>query len=75
VFDSSDEGPFASAFYYVGAFQTRDKLIGFNRSIAPIKLYQFKNYKIESFEFVPGKNGCVVFGTDDEDFGASIHIN
>ncbi len=72
AFDSSDIGPFASAFYYVGAFQNRNGLIGFNRSNAPIKFYQFRNYKIEAFEFVPGKNGGVVLGTDDEDFGASV---
>ena len=72
AFDSGDEGPFSSAFYYVGAFQNRNNLIGFNRSIAPVKLYQFKNYKIEAFEFVPGKSGGVIFGTDDELFGASI---
>lgn len=72
---ATDLGPFASAFYYVGAFQNQNNLIGFNKSPAPVKLFHFKNYKVESFEFVPGKTGGVVFGTDDEKLGASVYVN
>jgi hypothetical protein len=75
VLDSNDDGPFASAFYYAGSFQNSGGLIGFNRSLSPVKLYQVTNYKIEAFEFVSGKTGGVIFGTDDEDFGASILVN
>lgn len=72
---ATDLGPFASAFYYVGAFQNQNNLIGFGKSPAPVKLFHFKNYKVESFEFVPGKSGGVVFGTDDEKLGASVYMN
>lgn len=72
AFDSGDDGPFASAFYFAGVFTTQGSTIKFIKSANAVKLYEFKNYKIESFELLP--NG-VVFGTDDENFGASVFIN
>lgn len=73
--DGADEGPFASAFYFIGAFSDQGNSIIFKRSKTPLKLYEFKNYKIEAFEFAAGKNGGVIFGTDDELFGASVFYN
>jgi len=75
VVDGEDDGPFASAFYYIGSFSKQTSGVSFSLSPSPIKLYQFKNYKTEAFEFVPGKTGGVIFGTDDEDFGAAIFMN
>jgi len=73
--DGEDYGIFASAFYYVGAFAANGATVSFKASRFPVKLYQFKNYKTEAFEFIEGENGGVIFGTDDEDFGASIFFN
>ncbi len=73
--DGEDYGIFASAFYYVGAFASNEAAISFKASRYALKLYQFKNYKTEAFEFVEGKTGGVIFGTDDEDFGASVFFN
>lgn len=75
VLDGEDDGPFASAFYYIGAFSRQNSAISFTPSRSPIKLYQFRNYKIEAFDFVRGKTGGIIFGTDDEDFGASVYAN
>ncbi len=75
AFDGEDYGIFAAAFYYVGAVAPDGARISFKASRFPIKLYQFKNYKAEAFEFIGGKNGGVIFGTDDEDFGAAIFFN
>jgi len=36
------------------------------------KLYQFDYHKVEAFDFVPGADGGLVFGTDDENLGAAI---
>lgn len=70
--DGEDYGLFASAFYYVGAFAKDAGKITFNRAPSPIKLFQFHNYKAEAFEF-SGNN--LIFGTDDEDFGAAVYFN
>lgn len=73
--DGEDYGIFASEFFYIGAFAKQNSSIAFNKAEKPIRFNQFKNYKAEAFEIVTGKNGGIIFGTDDEDFGASVLMN
>lgn len=73
--DGGDLGPFASAFFLIGTFDVCEGKLIFRQSPSPIKLFEAVNYKIEAFEFVGGNNGGVIFGTDDEDFGASVYFN
>ena len=74
--DPSDDGPFASAFYFAGTFNfaSAQKVI-FIRTPRLTRLLNFDYRKIEAFEFVPGASGGVAFGTDDENFGASIRLD
>lgn len=69
--DPGNAGPFASAAYFAGVLRTDEKgKILFARSSAMAPIYRFDYHKVEAFEFVPG--GGMIFGTDDEDLGASI---
>ena len=71
--DPGDGGPFSSAAYYAGAFQIdHQRKVAFNRAKSLTPLFRFEYRKVEAFEFVPGADGGMIFGTDDEDLGASL---
>jgi hypothetical protein len=73
--DNGDDGPFESAMYVAGAFGIRDRQITFQQNSQLIPLYRFKYHKIEAIEFVPGRDGGVILGTDDENMGSFILLN
>ena len=71
--DPGNGGPFSSAMYYAGVISmAADRSYVFARSTVFTPLYRFAYHKVEAFDFVPGADGGLVFGTDDEDLGASI---
>jgi hypothetical protein len=71
--DPGDDGPFASAFYYAGAFHSNDKgKLSFSQPAVLTPLFRFDYHKVEGFTLVPGTDGGIVFGTDDENLGSAI---
>lgn len=74
--DPGNDGLFASAFYFVGTFNLCNPArIIFNQSPALTRLFTFDYHKVEAFEFVPGADGGMAFGTDDENLGAAIRLD
>lgn len=71
--DLGDDGPFQSAFYVAGLFSTWDKEIMFRKNRVMYRILQFDYHKIEAIEFVPGPNGGIIFGSDDENMGGWIY--
>jgi len=72
--DSGNDGPFVSAVYVVGSFYVQPEKITFTPSNTPIPILRFNYHKIEALELLPGAQGGLVFGTDDENFGSSIYL-
>ncbi len=73
--DPGDDGPFSSAFYYAGVVKSVDSgTISFLPSKELTRLYSFRYNKVEAFDLLPGLSGGIVFGSDDENLGASIFI-
>jgi len=71
--DPGNDGPFSSAMYFAGVLRpAADKSFAFVQRPGFTKLYQFDYHKVEAFDFVPGADGGLVFGTDDENLGAAI---
>lgn len=71
--DLGDDGPFQSAFYVAGLFSTWDKEVMFRKSRVLYPMMKFDYHKIEAMEFVPGSDGGIIFGADDENMGGWIH--
>lgn len=73
--DTGDDGPFESAVYVAGAFGIRDRQITFQQNSQLVPLYRFNYHKIEALELVPGQDGGVIVGTDDENIGSSVYLS
>ena len=74
--DPGNDGPFNSAFYFAGVFNLANlQKITFVQSLILTRLFTFDYHKVEAFEFVPGADGGIVFGTDDENLGSAIYLN
>jgi len=74
--DPGKDGPFASAIYFIGTLGKSDGRSVTLKQTAPLtRLFQFSGHKVEAIEFVPGADGGVVFGTDDENLGAAIYFD
>lgn len=73
--DSGDDGPFSSALYIAGFFTLNGSQFQFRSNSQLAALYRFDDHKIEAIELIPGANGGVVFGTDDENMGSSIYTS
>ncbi|MEB3182750.1 MAG: hypothetical protein VKL59_27480 [Nostocaceae cyanobacterium] len=71
--DPGDDGPFKSAVYIAGSFGWRGDKITFRRNSQLVPLYSYDYHKIEALELVPGAEGGVIFGTDDENMGSSVY--
>lgn len=73
--DPGNDGPFSSAMYFAGAIsRAADSSFVFARPTSFTPLYRFAYRKVEAFEFVPGTDGGLVFGTDDENIGSAIFL-
>ncbi|GAB4285555.1 MAG: hypothetical protein Fur0025_17280 [Oscillatoriaceae cyanobacterium] len=73
--DSGDDGPFASAWYAVGAVMVVNDRVEFRQNTSLVPLRRFPDRKIEAFELFPGASGGVVFGSDDENMGGWVYAN
>jgi len=72
--DAGDDGPFQSAVYVAGSLGFRNNTIVFKLNPQLVPLYRTNYHKIEGIELVPGAEGGVIVGTDDENFGSSAYI-
>jgi hypothetical protein len=70
--DPGDRGPFESVIYALGTIQARGDAIVFERNVLPTRLWTMKR-KVEALELVPGANGRIYFGADDEAGGGWIY--
>ncbi|MEW6495138.1 MAG: hypothetical protein AB1589_21860 [Cyanobacteriota bacterium] len=73
--DTGNDGPFESAVYVVGALKIRGQQIAFQQNFQIVPLYRFKYHKVEAIELVPGQNGGLIVGSDDENMGGSVYLN
>ena len=74
--DPGNDGPFASAIYYIGNFNFNYRESISLRKVPNLtRLFRFDYHKIEAIELVSGADGGMVFGTDDENLGAEIYLN
>ncbi|MBW4612403.1 MAG: hypothetical protein KME21_03835 [Desmonostoc vinosum HA7617-LM4] len=72
--DGGDDGPFQSAMYVAGYLEYRGNKIAWRQNPQLVPLYRFNYHKIEGMELVPGANGGVFVGTDDENLGSYVYI-
>jgi hypothetical protein len=73
--DNGDDGPFSSAVYVAGAFGIREQQIILRQNSQLVPLYRFKYHKIEAIELVPGRNGGLIVGSDDENMGGAVYLD
>ena len=71
--DPGDQGPFESALYELGTLRAEQGAPAFepNPRLTP----RWKtNRKVEALELLPGDNGLVYFGADDESAGGWVYV-
>ncbi|WP_233258661.1 hypothetical protein [[Phormidium] sp. ETS-05] len=73
--DSGNDGPFASAWYAVGAVMVANDRVELRQNTSLVPLRRFPDRKIEAFELFPGASGGVVFGSDDENMGGWVYAD
>jgi hypothetical protein len=74
--DPGNDGPFSSAFYYLGTFNfSNNQHIEFKQNQTLTRLFRFDYHKVEAIEFVPGADRGIAFGTDDENLGAAVYLD
>ncbi len=72
--DTGDDGPFQSAVYVAGYMGLRSNRIVWRQNSQLFPLQRFNYHKIEAIELIPGADGGVVVGTDDENLGGYIYF-
>ncbi|MBN3924932.1 hypothetical protein [Nostoc sp. NMS4] len=72
--DAGDDGPFQSGVYVAGYLGLRGDKIAWRQNSQLVPLYRSDYHKIEAMELVPGTEGGVVVGTDDENLGSYVYI-
>ncbi|MBW4565750.1 MAG: hypothetical protein KME32_32640 [Mojavia pulchra JT2-VF2] len=72
--DPGDDGPFQSAVYIAGSIGFRGNKLVLQQNPQFVPLYRSDYHKIEGMELVPGAEGGLIVGTDDENFGSSVYI-
>jgi hypothetical protein len=72
--DAGDNGPFQSAIYVAGYLGSRDNEVIWQQNSQMIPLYRFNYHKVEGIELIPGADGGIIVGTDDENFGAYVYL-
>ncbi|HIK03675.1 MAG TPA: hypothetical protein IGS40_02995 [Trichormus sp. M33_DOE_039] len=71
--DTGDDGPFQSAVYVAGYLGLSGDKIIWRQNPQLFPIHRFNYHKIEAIELIPGANGGVVVGTDDENLGGYIY--
>jgi len=72
--DAGDDGPFQSAVYVAGYLGLRGNKIAWQQNPQLVPFSRSNYHKIEGIELVPGAEGGVVVGTDDENLGSYVYI-
>jgi hypothetical protein len=73
--DPGNDGPFTSAVYIAGVFVVNENEVLFQRNPDIFPLYRLDYHKVEAIELVPGANGGIIVGTDDENMGSWVYMN
>jgi hypothetical protein len=72
--DSGNDGPFQSAVYVIGSVEFRNNKLALQQNTQLVPLYRSNYHKIEGLELVPGAEGGVILGTDDENLGSYVYV-
>ncbi|MEA5514737.1 hypothetical protein [Nodularia sp. UHCC 0506] len=72
--DAGNDGPFQSAVYIAGSLGFNSKNIVWQQNAQFTPLHRSLYHKIEGIELVPGANGGVILGTDDENLGSYVYM-
>lgn len=72
--DTGDDGPFQSAVYVAGYLGSRDDKIVWRQNSQLVPIYRTDYHKIEGMELIPGAEGGVIVGTDDENLGSYVYL-
>ncbi|CAA9266089.1 MAG: hypothetical protein AVDCRST_MAG42-3197 [uncultured Chthoniobacterales bacterium] len=70
--DPGDDGPFAGAVYVAGSLHTAGDSLQLVPALTPSRLFTTTTRKIEALELVPGADGGMLLGSDDENRGAAV---
>ncbi len=70
--DNGDNGPFQSAIYIAGVFDLQGNQVIFRKNSTLFPFYRFNHHKVEALELIPGSEGGILVGTDDENMGSSL---
>ena len=69
--DMGDNGPFESAVYVAGVLYSDNEQIKWRESDL-FPLYKIDQHKVEAIEIIPGIEGGMILGTDDENQGSYL---
>lgn len=72
--DPGNDGPFTSAVYIAGVFLVNGNEVSFRQNPDLFPLYRLNYHKVEAIELVPGANGGIIMGTDDENMGSWLYM-
>ncbi|OYD90495.1 hypothetical protein CDG77_17135 [Nostoc sp. 'Peltigera membranacea cyanobiont' 213] len=72
--DAGDDGPFQSSVYVAGYLGLHDNKIVWRQNPQLVPIYRSDYHKIEGIELVPGAEGGVIVGTDDENLGSYVYM-
>ncbi|MFB2934378.1 hypothetical protein ACE1B6_03790 [Aerosakkonemataceae cyanobacterium BLCC-F154] len=72
--DPGNDGPFTSAVYIAGVFVVNGNEVSFRENSDLFPLYRLDYHKVEAIELVPGANGGIIVGTDDENMGSWLYM-
>jgi hypothetical protein len=72
--DSGDDGPFSGAIYIAGSIVLSNDRPHFLINSQPARLFVTTEHKIEALEIIPGADGGMVLGSDDENRGGAVYF-
>ncbi|MEH1897042.1 MAG: hypothetical protein V7K94_17405 [Nostoc sp.] len=72
--DAGDDGPFQSAVYVAGYLGLHGNKIVWRQNSQLVPIYRSDYHKIEGIELIPGAEGGVIVGTDDENLGSYVYM-
>ena len=70
--DPGDDGPFSGAVYIARTLQPAADRVELITAQPATRLFTTTAHKIEAIELVPGADGGLLIGSDDENLGAAV---
>ena len=70
--DPGNDGPFSGAVYVAGTLQPTGDRPQLVTAQPATRLFTTTTHKIEAIELVPGREGGLLIGSDDENLGAAV---